>query len=265
MPLTGVWNRRFFFCSICLLIFLFFGLGFVTGDRLGRSIPVINRRLVPIYRVERSDKKIAITLDGTWGAKYTKDILAILEDNDVKVTFFFAGYWLEKYSDLVQVIAESGHEIENHTYTHPHCNSLPRKKIEEELNATSRLIKNLTGRNPRFFRPPFGEYNNRLISTARSLDYQVIQWSLDSLDWKEPGVDFIVNRILENVAPGEIILMHNNAPHTPGALEKLLPKLKEQGYEIVPLSRLIYSENYDIQSHNGHQIKINEGGREDVQ
>ncbi|MFW6238692.1 MAG: polysaccharide deacetylase family protein [Halanaerobiales bacterium] len=261
MPLNTVWTRKFFTGLLFILLFFVFGLGFLTGDRYGQSIPVINRRLVPIYRVEREDKKIAITLDGTWGAKYTEDILSILEENDVQLTFFFAGYWLEKYSELTETIADAGHEVENHTYTHPHCNSLSQSKIEKELESTSDLIQQFTGRKPRFFRPPFGEYNDRLISTARSLDYQVVQWSLDSLDWKEPGENFIVNRILENVSPGEIILMHNNAPDTPGALERLLPELKERGYEIVPLSRLIYSKNYDIQSHNGLQIKVKRGGR----
>ncbi|ACL69552.1 polysaccharide deacetylase family protein [Halothermothrix orenii] len=239
-----------------LLFFIsVFTIGFFAGDKYGDVIPVLNKRLVPIYKVDRVDKKISITLDGTWGANYTEELLDIFEENDVKVTFFFAGYWLEKYPDLVKKIAVEGHDVENHTYTHPHCNSLSPEQIEDELERTSDLIEELIGKRPRFFRPPFGEYNNKVIETATGLDYQVVQWSLDSLDWQEPGVQYIVDRILNNVTSGEIVLMHNNAPHTPEALRILIPELKKRGFKIVPLSELVYKDNYYIQSHSGLQVR----------
>ncbi len=249
------WRRKILLCFLLIIVVFSFATGFLAGSRYGKSIPVLNQRLVPIYKVKREDKKIAITLDGTWGADYTEELLAIFKKNDIKVTFFFAGYWLEKYPDLVKKIAAAGHEIGNHTYTHPHCNSLTKKEIVKELKDTSALIEKITGKRPRFFRPPFGEYNNRVIQTANKLDYQVIQWSLDSLDWQEPGTNYIIKRILNNVSSGDIILMHNNAPDTAKALKILIPKLKKQGFKIVPLSQLIYQENYQIRSHDGVQIK----------
>ena len=244
--------------TICLLLFLLvfsFVTGYLVAGRRSPVLPVVDQRLVPIYSVQRPDKKIAITLDGTWGADYTEELLDIFAEHDIFITFFFAGYWLEEYPDLVRKIARAGHEVGNHTYTHPHCPRISRQKLIEELEETSGLIKKLTGKRPRFFRPPFGEYNDKVIRTARDLNYQVIQWSLDSLDWKEPGVDFIVERILGNTESGEIILMHNNAPDTPEALRRIIPELKKKGYQPVPLSELIYSENYDIYSHNGLQVK----------
>ncbi|MFW5999015.1 MAG: polysaccharide deacetylase family protein [Halanaerobiales bacterium] len=240
---------------ICLVLLniIFIG-GFLLGNKYGEAIPVLNQRLVPIYSVDRNEKVISITLDGTWGAKYTRDILDILKENEINITFFFAGYWLEKYPDLVKEIAAEGHEIGNHTYTHPHCNQLSCKQLTKELEDTSNYIEKLIGKRPLYFRPPFGEYNNQVIRTAKELGYQVIQWSLDSLDWQEPGVEAIINRISKKVKSGDIILMHNNAPDTPEALEKLLPLLKKEGYSIVPLSKLVYKDNYYIESHSGKQI-----------
>lgn len=249
--LTPGKNFILFFSLVVILVF--FTLGFLMGNKYGEAIPVLNQRLVPIYKVARDDKLIAITLDGTWGANYTEEILQILQEHNVKITFFFAGYWLEKYPDLVRKIAAEGHEIGNHSYTHPHFNQLSKEKIREELESTSDLIEKLIGKRPVFFRPPFGEYNNNVIRAANELGYQVIQWSIDSLDWMEPGVDKIVQRVLQ-AESGDIILMHNNAPETPAALRQLIPLFRERGYKIVPLSELVYKDNYYIEPHSGRQV-----------
>lgn len=242
--------------SMLIIIFIF---GFLLGNRYGNVIPVLNQKVVPIYKVVRDDNKVSLTLDGTWGADYTDEILTILRENDVKTTFFFAGYWLKKYPEIVKKIAAEGHEIENHSFTHPHFNTLSREQIEDELESTSDLIEELIGKRPRFFRPPFGEYNNRVINTINDMGYQVIQWSIDSHDWMEPGVDYIVNRIMSNSSSGDIILMHNNAPDTAEALRKVIPQLKDKGLEIVPLSELVYKDSYYIESFSGRQISNDRG------
>ena len=232
-----------------------FTFGFMLGNKYGEAIPVLNQRLVPIYKVARDDNKISITLDGTWGANYTEELLDIFAEQGITVTFFFAGYWLEKYPGLVKEIAAAGHGIGNHTYTHPHCNSLSRDELIKELETTSDLIEQLIGQRPTIFRPPYGEYNNRVISIANQLGYQVIQWSIDSLDWREPGVEYIFNRVMEKAGPGDIILMHNNAPDTANALRRLIPALQKKGLEIVPLSAMVYNDDYYIESHSGLQVK----------
>jgi len=242
-----------------ILLLMIFSFGFLLGNKYGESIPVLNQRLVPIYKVDTDQNLISLTLDGTWGADYTDEILDILRENNIKITFFFAGYWLEKYPDIVKRIAAEGHEIENHSFTHPHFNSLSREKIKEELESTSDLVEEIIGIRPRFFRPPFGEYNNNVIKTINNLDYQIIQWSIDSHDWMEPGVEYIVNRVLSNAGSGDIILMHNNAPDTPQALRRIIPKLKEKGLKIVPLSEMVYRDNYYIESYSGKQVRNNRG------
>src|SRR6056297_2841336 len=121
MRLFLTWGKNILISLVVAVVLSSFISGFFMGNRYGECIPVLNKRLVPIYKVKRNDKKIAITLDGTWGAEYTQDLLVLFEKYDLEVTFFFAGYWLEKYPNLVKQIAASGHEIGNHTYTHPHC------------------------------------------------------------------------------------------------------------------------------------------------
>lgn len=250
-------SKRTALVLVLILGLGFFILGNLSSDLSKKVSLLTSKRLVPIYKVDTSEKKIAITLDGMWGAKYTPKLLEVFKKNDVQVTFFFGGNWLEDYPDMVKKIAANGHEIGNHTYSHPHLNSLSKQEIKEELTMNQELIKSLVGEQPKLFRAPFGEYSDKVINVADQLGYYTIQWSIDSLDWKEPGTDSIVNRISDKVEPGDIILMHNNGVNTADALEILIPKLQERGYEIVKLSELIYRDNYYIESYSGVQKKRN--------
>lgn len=216
-------------------------------------------RRVPIYKVERSDRKLSISFDATWGADQTDELLDILDEHGVKTTFFLAGYWAEKFPEYVKKIVERGHEIGNHSFEHPHLNSLSKEQIRSDLKRNHDLIKELTGTDSFLFRPPFGEYSNKVIEVAEELGYFTIQWSIDSLDWKDVSADFMVGRIMEKAGPGEIVLFHNAGRHTPAAVRILLPRLKAAGYEIVPISELIYRDNYLIESHSGVQKRLPEG------
>lgn len=219
-------------------------------------------RLVPIYKVDRQEKWVSISFDATWGVDHTDRLLDILDRYGVKTTFFLAGYWVEKYPEYVRKIAERGHEIGNHSYEHPHMNSLSKEAIRADLLRNHELLVELTGTRPVLFRPPFGEYSNKVIEVASDLGYFTIQWSIDSLDWKDVSADFMVNRVMERIGPGDIVLFHNAGKHTPEAVERLIPMLQAEGYRIVPISELIYKENYVIESHSGVQRRI--GGREEA-
>ena len=213
-------------------------------------------RLVPIYKVDREEKWVSISFDATWGVDHTDRLLDILDRYGVKTTFFLAGYWVQKYPEYVRKIAARGHEIGNHSYEHPHLNSLSREAIRADLLRNHELLVELTGARPILFRPPFGEYSNKVIEVASELGYFTIQWSIDSLDWQDVSADFMVNRVMERVGPGDIILFHNAGKHTPEAVERLISTLQSQGYRIVPISELIYKENYVIESHSGVQRRI---------
>ncbi|WP_130807440.1 polysaccharide deacetylase family sporulation protein PdaB [Senegalia massiliensis] len=209
---------------------------------------------LPIYGVDRDDKKVAISFDAAWGDEFTKEILDILDENNIKTTFFLVEFWVDKYPELVKEIDKRGHEIGNHSSSHPYMSELSEKQIVEELKKTEEKIHKLTGKTTVLFRPPYGDYNNRLIEVSNKNNYHVIQWSIDSLDWKEKGVQPVVDRVIKDINSGSIILFHNNAKYVTGYLPIILKELKEKGYEIVPISEVIYKKDYYI-DHRGIQYK----------
>ena len=141
----------------------------------------------------------------------------------------------------------------NHSATHPDMTGLSKEQMIEELIITGETIESLTGQKPRLFRPPFGTYNDALIETCEELGYKVIQWSVDSLDWKELSADEIIHRIISRVEPGSIVLFHNHATYVEEYLPPILEALKAEGYEIVPIGELIYWDDYYMDS-AGKQI-----------
>lgn len=175
-------------------------------------------RPLPIYNVDTQEKKIAISFDAAWGEEKTDEILQILKDRDIETTFFLVGYWVDKYPDRVRQIAEAGHEIGNHSNTHPHMSELSEAQIVQELNDLSDKVEALTGTRPTLFRPPYGDYDDEVVLTARKNGYEVIQWNVDSLDWKNLGVTPMVERVTKNLAPGAIVLFHNNSQYITEAL-----------------------------------------------
>ena len=214
-----------------------------------------NIREVPVYSVDSKEKKLAISFDAAWGADYTPTLLKILEENNIKTTFFLTGIWVKEYPEMVKKLAAAGHELGNHSLTHPHCNALSEEEFLKELKENEELIYKLTKKRTRLYRPPFGEYNNTNIRACRKNGYEVIQWSVDSLDWQELGVEAVVDRVVKNAHPGAIILFHNNAKYTPEALPIILKKLKAEGYKIVPVSELLIKGDYYIEKHTGVQKK----------
>ena len=205
-------------------------------------------RKLPIYSVETEEKRIAITFDCAWGTEHTDAILRELDRAGVKATFFMVEFWTEKYPEYVKKIDEAGHEIGTHSKTHPHMNGLSEAQIREELSSSAAAIENVTGKKTELFRPPFGEYNNLVIDTAKSMGIYSIQWDVDSLDWKDLSATDIAMRIINGVKPGSIILCHNNGLHTAEALPLIFSTLQNRGYEFVPIGELIYRENYTIDS-----------------
>ncbi|MTI69747.1 MAG: polysaccharide deacetylase family sporulation protein PdaB [Firmicutes bacterium] len=215
-----------------------------------------NSKELPIYCVDTEKKQVAISFDAAWGDQYSREILDILDEYNIKTTFFLVEFWADKYPELVKEIHNRGHEIGNHSANHPKMSQLSKEQITKELKETEKTIENIIGERTILFRPPFGDYNDRLINTCRENGYYVIQWDVDSLDWRELGVQPVVDRVTKNVNNGSIILFHNNAKYVTEYLPIVLKKLKSNGYEIVPISKLIYKDNFYINT-NGRQIKKN--------
>ncbi len=217
-------------------------------------------RPLPVYNVETEEKKIAISFDAAWGEEKTDEILKILKDHDVHTTFFLVGYWVDKYPDHVKQIADAGHEIGNHSNTHPHMSELSSSEISQELRALSDKVEKITGTPTTLFRPPYGDYDDQVVLQARKDGYEVIQWNVDSLDWKNLGVEPMIQRTTKNLHPGDILLFHNNSQYITQALPTIIESIQSQGYQIVPISELVLSQPYWI-DHTGMQHAGNaEGG-----
>jgi peptidoglycan-N-acetylglucosamine deacetylase len=231
---------------------------FLAGHvRSRRTDPTIGqKRLVPIYYVDTQEKKIAISFDASWGDEFTGRILDILREHEIKTTFFLTGFWIEKYPQHVREIVAQGHELGNHTWTHPHLNTLEKASITRELEQVHAALTHLwDGREPTLFRPPFGEYSDKVIEAATDLGYHTIQWSVDSLDWKDLSAGAISQRVTEKMHPGAIVLFHNNGRYTADALPAIIAYAKENGYKIVPISQLLHTGEFYIDSSDGAQRK----------
>lgn len=241
---------------LCLLLVIA-GIGAFQKKNMPASAGVANRKL-PIYCVQTDTPRVALSFDAAWGNEDTAELLSILDKYQVKSTFFMTGGWVESYPEDVKAIAEAGHDLGNHSENHKQMSQISLAECKDEIQKVHDKVKELTGQDMILFRPPYGDYNDTLISAANSLGYHVIQWDVDSLDWKDYGADSIVSKVLDNshLGNGSIILLHNGAKYTKDALPRVIAGLQEKGFEIVPVSRLIYKENYEM-DHEGRQF-INE-------
>jgi Predicted xylanase/chitin deacetylase len=197
-----------------------------------------------VWNVKTTKKVIAITFDDGPHAVYTPQILDILKKYNAKATFFIVGENVEKNKKLLIRELDEGHELGNHTYTHPNTFTASVSKIKEEVIRTDRAIYNATGTHPKHFRSPGGAFDSELVSMSKQFNYDFILWTWweDTKDWSRPGVTRIVNRVLSNPQNGDIVLFHDyveGKSQTPHALEIVLPKLKEMGFEFVTVSRLL--------------------------
>lgn len=212
-------------------------------------------RQLPIYSVQRDQKLVSLTFDAAWGNEDTQKLIDILGKYSVKATFFVVGDWVEKYPESVKALHDAGHEVMNHSDTHAHMTKLSRDQILADVEACNDKIEEVTGVRPTLFRPPYGEYDDKVIAAIRSLEMEPIQWDVDSLDWKELSADEITRRVTGKVQSGSIILFHNAALHTPEALPGIIEKLIQDGYQMVPVSELIIHGDYTI-DHTGRQIAV---------
>ncbi len=223
----------------------------VTISHIGLAVSNSVRKL-PIYSVDTKDKKIAITFDAAWSADDTDQLIEILKKHNAKATIFAVGDWVEKNPEAVKKFHKNEHEMANHSDTHAAFSKITREEIKQEIINCNKKIEEITGVAPKLVRAPSGDYDNKSIEVTESLHMKMIQWDCDSLDYQKLSVDEIYNRITSKVQKGSIILFHNGVENTPMALDKILTKLKNDGYEFVTVSELIYWDNYEI-DHTGRQ------------
>lgn len=190
--------------------------------------------------------QVALTFDDGPDPRYTPQLLDVLNEYDVKATFFIMGARAEAYPDLVQRIVEEGHIIGNHTFWHPNLvEQGDIATLEREVQQTEDTLENMIGYRTKLFRAPYGFLYNELVEKLRDMDYTVIGWSVDSLDWQEDPAEDIAFNVLSNTTPGSIILMHDGAEwegdrtNTIQSLHEIIPSLQQGGIEFVTVPELL--------------------------
>lgn len=233
-------RRRILLLLCVAMAFLF---GWPVTWKTGESIPV-RSRLLPLRFVSTREKVLTLTFDVTWGHQVLPLVLEVLKDRQVPATFFVSGTWAATHPDLLRRIVAEGHEVGNHTQKHLNLSQQPKEVIVQNIRQAHDLIKELTGLEPFLFRPPNGDYDDLVISTALEMGYTTVIWGTDSLDWKNPGAEYIVRRVVGRAHPGDIVLLHasDSARQTPEALPRIIEGLKAKGYKTVRLSDLLKLE-----------------------
>lgn len=241
--------------ALSTIVILFIMASTIINRKDGIIATSASSKQLPIYSVDTKEKKIALTMNCAWNADDIDSILDTLSKNKIQITFFMVGDWVDKYPEYVKKIADNGHEIANHSNTHPHVNQLNIDKNMEEIKLCSEKIEKITGNQTTLYRGPYGEYNDTVINAAKAKEHITIQWNLDTLDYTGLTGEEMWKRLDSKLSNGSIILSHNGTKHTADSLELLLHNIKQKGYEVVTVSELIYKDNYVIDA-NGIQKQL---------
>lgn len=212
----------------------------VCSAKPGSNLRVIVKEAPPVitedyfkavYYGNRTKPRVALAINVAWGEEYLPDILDILAKEKVKVSFFFVGTWVKAFPEMVRDMMKAGHELANHGSYHGHPLQMSREELRKLILDNTELLKATTGKDPvKLFSPPYGELNPLVVSSAGELGYRTIMWSVDSLDWKNPTPEILLERVLGKIEPGGIILLHPTIA-TKTALLDLIRGLRKKGLE----------------------------------
>lgn len=243
MRLYILTKRNLVSIGFCLLIGVLAGAIAITSTVKAVQTASTPRE-IPIYYVDTDKKQVALSFDAAWGNEQTTTLLDILDKYKIKSTFFLVGDWVDNFPDSVQEIAKRGHDVENHSNTHPHMTELSTSDMTGQIQACNEKIKKLTNKTPTLFRAPYGDYNNDVVKSVKGCSMYCVQWDVDSLDWKDPTPEQITKNVVKKLKNGSIILMHNGATNTPEALPMVIEGIKAEGYEIIPISQILLKGEY---------------------
>lgn len=198
---------------------------------------------IAVKSADTDEKVIALTFDDGPHGVYTEEILDILAEYGIKATFFVVGENAESYPQIIEREVVEGHELGNHTYSHPmDFSSFDINETVEEIHRTEEALNSAAEYRPKLFRPPGGAWGETLSKALERYDYKLVLWSVDTKDWKRPSAEIIADEVLRSVKPGAIILFHDFVSlksNTPDALRIIIPELIKEGYEFLTVSELL--------------------------
>lgn len=235
--LNGKKIKQYFLIAIAIV----FSVGVIYAERDNITV-FAPQQPAAIYSVSTDKKVVALTFDISWGEKRTEPILNVLKEKGIKqATFFLSSPWSQAHPDIVKKIVDAGYEIGSHGHKHDNYSKLSEEEIRKQITTAHTILSDVTGKEPTLIRLPNGDFDKRVLRIAEELNYKVIQWDTDSLDWMNIGTEKIINRVVSRTHPGDIILLHasDSVKQTHEALPVIIDQLRAQGYDFVSVSQLL--------------------------
>lgn len=215
----------------------------------------VPEKRIPVYCVEREDKKAALTFNCAWTDEGLDGILDCLDRYDAACTFFTVGDFAAKYPDAIRKIYNRGHEIGNHSMCHADPGKMSYAQLLSDISRCNDTVFSITGKTPALYRAPSGAYTNDCIEASESLGMTAVQWSVDSVDWKDPAPGTIADRIISGADSGMIVLFHVGKTNTADALESILQTLTADGFELITVSELLLEGDTYVDTNGKQRIK----------
>jgi probable sporulation protein (polysaccharide deacetylase family) len=195
----------------------------------------------PIYKGHPDKPMVTFIINVAWGNEYLSEMLATLKKHNISVSFFLEGNWVKKNPDLAKMIVSSGHEVGNHSYSHPDMKQLTAGKAREQMVKTNEIIEAATGEKCIWFAPPSGSYRDETIKVADEINMKTVMWTVDTVDWKKPSPDVLINRVMTKIDNGSMVLMHPTES-TAKSLDRLITQIKQKELKIGTVSELMSEE-----------------------
>jgi peptidoglycan-N-acetylglucosamine deacetylase len=225
--------------KIIVVVIIFFMLTTVILSLTNKSRIVWVNHILPITKVDTNQKVVAIVCNVYEGSEQISSMLKTLEKHNVKISFFIGGIWASKNSETLLNISKHGHDIQNHGYLHKRPTTLNEQKNLKEIKDAEKIINNITGKKTTLFEPPYGDYDENTLTLLNSINYKLVTWSIDTIDWRNDATkDTILNRIKRKLHSGGIILIHPKNV-TAESLDDIITLIKSEGYEITTVKNLI--------------------------
>lgn len=205
-----------------------------------KAMPIYGgKSLSAIYNGNKQDVNVSLMFNVYENAEVVEKIVDLLDEKGVKATFFVGGCWADDNEKTLKKIVNSGHEIANHGYFHKDHAKLGYEDNKQEIYLTGVMVKALCGEEPKLFAPPSGSYCDKTLQAAEDLDYKVIMWTKDTIDWRDSDLDTLYKRAIKNPSGGDLILMHPKV-HTLKVLPKVIDFYTDGGYKLVTVSENIF-------------------------
>ncbi|WP_075980881.1 polysaccharide deacetylase family protein [Bacillus massilinigeriensis] len=196
----------------------------------------------PIYKGNPNKPMVAFIINVAWGNEYLSEILSILKKHNVRASFFLEGRWTKNNPELAKMIVSAGHEVGNHSFTHPDMKRLTSSRIQEEIQRTNDVIMATTDVTPKWFAPPSGSFRDEVVKIAANNHLGTVMWSVDTIDWQKPEPEVLIERVLGKIHNGALILMHPTESTTK-ALDRLIIGIKEKNLEMNTVSETLSENN----------------------